>query len=69
MTRKKFQDGTDFETLGSSLFDPDALAGVTTDVTRFAPFMKGLLEHLFLSWKKQHLKHLQRKTLLIYIVV
>ena len=41
MTRKKFQDGTDFETLGSSLFDPDALAGVTTDVTRFAPFIEG----------------------------
>ena len=41
MTRKKFQDGTDFETLGSSLFDPEALAGVTTDVTRFAPFIEG----------------------------
>ena len=41
MERKKFQGGTDFETLGSSLFDPDSLAGVTTDVTRFAPFIEG----------------------------
>ena len=42
MIRKKFQAGTtDFDTLGSSLFDPDALAGVQTDVTRFAPFIEG----------------------------
>jgi len=41
MTRKKFQGGTDFDTLGSSLFDPDSLAGVQTDVTRFAPFIEG----------------------------
>ena len=41
MIRKKFQGGTDFDTLGSSLFDPDALAGVQTDVTRFAPFIEG----------------------------
>jgi hypothetical protein len=41
MIRKKFQGGTDFDTLGSSLFDPDSLAGVQTDVTRFAPFIEG----------------------------
>jgi len=40
MIRKKFQGGTDFDTLGSSLFDPDSLAGVQTDVTRFAPFIE-----------------------------
>ena len=40
MIRKKFNTGTDFDTLGSSLFDPDSLAGVQTDVTRFAPFIE-----------------------------
>ena len=39
MIRKKFQGGGQDENYFT--YDPDALAGVTTDVTRFAPFIEG----------------------------
>lgn len=39
MIRKKFQGGGQGEDYFT--YDPDALAGVTTDVTRFAPFIEG----------------------------
>ena len=39
MIRKKFQGGGQGEDYFT--YDPDSLAGVTTDVTRFAPFIEG----------------------------
>mgnify|MGYP003113079685 CR=1 FL=1 len=39
MIRKKFQNGGQDEDYFT--YDPESLAGVTTDVTRFAPFIEG----------------------------
>ena len=39
MIRKKFQGGGQGEDYFT--YDPESLAGVTTDVTRFAPFIEG----------------------------